>query len=316
MNTYLKYRPAWLQLVIFGSLTFGIFLAVGFIAVFLIAKFYHISPLSFQQMDLTNKDVIAAVKVLQAVSSVAMFLVPPLVFAYLSDSKPLNYIGLKKPVPVVFFAIGVIMTLVAFPMVAWLSELNQHLHLPPSMQATEKVLRDAEVQNNNLLKTLLDMKSPADLVIMLLMLAVLPGVAEELFFRGVLQRLFIQITKRPWVGIIITAVIFSALHGQFLGFIPRVVLGIVLGALFWFSGSLWPGILAHFIYNGLQIVLVYYNPQFVDKDPNFAVWLITGSTLAVVGLIWWMTRISQASYAEVYDTDDDFHIGPRDQFIA
>ena len=160
------------------------------------------------------------------------------------------------------------------------------------------------------------MKSINDLITMLVILAILPAIAEEVFFRGVLQRLFIQITRRPWIGIIITAMIFSALHGQFLGFIPRLVLGIVLGALYWYSGSIYPGMIAHFLNNAVQVILVYYSPQFLDKDPNFAAGLIAGSTIIVIGLTWWMKKISQTTYAEVYDTDDDFHIGPRDQYIA
>src|SRR3954468_5208617 len=121
MNTYLKYRPAWLQLVIFGSLTFGIFLATSFIAIYAISKIYHISPLAFQQMDLTKPDVVGAVKAFQAVSSVALFLVPSLVFAYLSDVKPLAYVGIKKPVPLAFFGIAIVVIFAAFPLVAWLS---------------------------------------------------------------------------------------------------------------------------------------------------------------------------------------------------
>lgn len=316
MNTYLKYRSAWIQLLIFGSLTLGIFMAVSFVAVFVISSAFQISPMAFKTLDLTKPAVVSAIKALQAVSSIALFLIPSLVFAYLSHRKPLEYIGFKQPVPSSFYMISIVIIIAAFPMVAWLSDINQHIHLPKNLQTTEKMLREAEIQSNNLLKSFLSMKSMADLVMMLFILAVLPAIGEELFFRGVLQRLFIQITKHPWIGIIITAILFSALHGQFLGFIPRAVLGIVLGALFWYSGSLWPGMLAHFINNAFQIILVYYNQQFVEREPNFALWLITGSTLLVIGLTWLMRKISQTSYAEVYDTDDDFHIGPRDQYIA
>jgi membrane protease YdiL (CAAX protease family) len=316
MNTYLKYKPGWIQLLIFGSLTFGINLAVSFIAVMAVSKFYNISPAEFETMDLSNPTLVSAFKALQVIISIAWFLIPSLIFAYLSDPKPLPYIGFKKPVPASFFLIAVVIIISAFPMVAWLSEINQHLHLPKSMQSTEKLIRDTEAQNNNLIRSFLNMKTPGDLVVMLFILGVLPAIAEEVFFRGILQRLLILVTKRPWVGIIFTAILFSALHGQFLGFFPRLVLGIVLGALYWYSGSLWPGILAHFINNAVQVILVYYNPQFVEKDPNFSVILITASTFMVVGLMIWIRRISQTRFAEVYDTDDDFPIGPRDQFIA
>jgi membrane protease YdiL (CAAX protease family) len=237
-----------------------------------------------------------------------------MVFGYLSDKKPLHYLGFKKPVPATSVVIGFIIIMAAFPMVAWLSDVNHNMHLPDTMQSTEKLLREAETRSNNLIKSFLVMKSPLDLVLSILLLAALPAFAEELFFRGVLQRLFIQITRSPWTGIIFTGILFSALHGQFLGFIPRMVLGIVLGALYWYSGSLWPGILAHFLNNAVQIVMVYYNPDFVDKEPGFSVGLVAGSTIAVIALTWHLRKISQTSYAEVYDTDDDFDIGSRDQY--
>lgn len=316
MNTYQKYKPAWLQLVIFISLTIGIFFALSFIAVFIIAKVYNIAPLQLTAMDLSDPAVLAASKLFQAISAVALFLIPSLVFAYLSDRKPLHYAGLKQPDTWVYYLLAVLVIVACFPMVSWLGELNEHLHLPRSMEATEKMLREAEAKSSDLLRKFLVMRTPVDLINMLLILAVIPAVAEELFFRGILQRIFIQMTRRPWMGIIITAAIFSALHGQFLGFIPRLVLGIVLGALYWYSGSLYPGMIAHFLNNAIQITLVYYSPRFLEKEPDFTAGIIAGSTLIVIGLTVWMMRISQTRYAEVYDTDDDFDIGPRDQYVA
>jgi membrane protease YdiL (CAAX protease family) len=314
MITSLKYIPAWLQLLIFGILSFVIFLALSiFISIFFHMVF-SISPADIQKPDFNNPAFITAFKIYQAVSVIALFVVPSLVFGDLLDKKPLQYLGFKKPVPSGTLFIAVITIMAAFPMVAWLSEINHNMHLPGFMQSTEKLIREAETKSNDLLKSFLVMKSPLDLVLSLLLLAALPAFAEELFFRGVLQRLFIQVTRSPWTGIIFTAILFSALHAQFLGFIPRMVLGIVLGALYWYSGSLWPGILAHFLHNAVQIVMVYLNPNFVEKEPDFSVGLVAGSTIAVVALVWYLRRISQTIYAEVYDTDDDFEIGSRDRY--
>lgn len=312
MKKYLKYQPAWLQLVMFISFTLIFSLIAGSIVSPIILNAYQ---LNFNDLsDFSKPNVIPALKALQTILSITLFFIPSLLFAYLSDSRPLHYIGFRKPVPVFFMAIAMIVMVSAFPMVAWLGDLNQHMHLPQNWKRVENWMRKAEADSNIMLRHLLKMNSIKDLLAMLITLALIPAIVEEFFFRGILQRLFVQILKRPWAGIIVTAIIFSAIHGQFLGFFPRAVLGIVLGALFWFSGSLWPGIVAHFINNALQIILVYYNPGFADQEPNFAVGLITGSTLIVAGLLWWMSRISQTSYAEVYDTDDDFPIGPRDTY--
>lgn len=315
MTTFLKYRPGWLQLLIFAGLVVGISMAASLVGILIIAKVYGISIIELSNPQLSDPHFVSALKAMQVLSSLALFLIPSLIFAFLSDQRPLRYIGFRKPVPITFFVIAVVVILASFPMVSWLSDLNQHMHLPQSMQSLEKIIRSTEEQNNNLIKSFLNMKTPGDLIVMLFIIAVLPAIGEELFFRGVIQRLFVQITKRPWTGIIITSIIFSAAHFQFLGFIPRVVLGIVLGALYWYSGSLWPGIIAHFINNALQVILIYTSPQLIEKEPNFSIKLTVVSTLAVIALTWWMHRISQTSYADMYDTDD-FHIGRRDEYTV
>jgi membrane protease YdiL (CAAX protease family) len=102
------------------------------------------------------------------------------------------------------------------------------------------------------------MKNSKDLLVSIVLVGLLAAIGEELFFRGILQRIMIQIFRSPWLGIFVTAAIFSAIHGQFLGFIPRMILGIILGLLYWYSGSLLPAIAGHFVFNSLQILLVYY----------------------------------------------------------
>ncbi len=314
MNNYLKYKPGWMQLLIFGSLTVGLFFAALFITG-IIPYLFHISMAEFLSMDLSKPAVFSAAIAAQVIGTIVLFFMSGIIFAYLSDPKPLAYIGFKNPVPKSFYIIAIVIIVSAFPMVAWLSEINHNIHLPKEMHGVEKIIRDSEAQINDRINTFLKMKSPLDLIKMLFFLAILPAIAEEVFFRGVLQRLIILLTKRPWTGIIITGIIFSALHGQYLGFFPRLVLGVVLGALYWYSGSLWPGIIAHLINNAAQVILVYYNPQIEEKNANFSVLLITASTFLVIALTWWMNRISHTRFAEVYDTDD-FHIGPRDQYIA
>lgn len=305
MNTYLKYKPAWLQLVVFGSLTFGIYLALGLVAFYGIAQFFGVSPEDIQQMNLDKPAVVTALKWLQAVLSLVIFLLPAIVFAYLSDRRPFAYLGHKNPQPSGFWWIGVALMLMAYPAASWLNMVNQQLHLPAAFKSMETSMRLAEDNAIKLMKAFLDMKSPADLVAMLLLIAVLPAICEEFFFRGVLQRLFIQISRRPWIGIIITAILFSAFHGQFFGFFPRVLLGILLGAIYWYSGSIWPAVFGHFVNNAVQVLLVYRNKNFIEQEPVVEPVYVILSVLAILGFIWYMNRISHTHFGELYDTDDD-----------
>lgn len=305
MDKYLKHKPAWLQLVIFGSLTFGIYLSIGLVAFFGIARLYNVSFDQLQNLDISQPGVLPALKLLQGVLSTVIFMLPALVFSYLSDQRPLNYLGVKKPIPLNFWWLGAILLFLAFPLASWVNQLNQHIHLPAFMKATEEKLRVAEENASKLTAAMLNMKGPSDLAAILFLIAFLPAMCEEFFFRGILQRLFIQISKRPWAGIIITAIIFSAFHGQFLGFFTRILLGILLGAIYWYSGSIWPSVIAHFINNAIQVIYVYYDKSYIDKEPDLQPMIIIASAATIGIIIWYMRRISHTHYGEIYDTDDE-----------
>jgi uncharacterized protein len=188
----------------------------------------------------------------------------------------------------------------------WIGEWNKQIKLPAALQGFETWARRAEAQTNRQLAAMMDMKSVKDLLVNLLLVGVFAGVGEELFFRGILQRLFIRLFKSPWMGIFITAAIFSAIHMQFLGFFPRLALGMALGALYWYSGSLWPAIVAHFIFNATQVMLIYTGVMKTDEHTA------SGHTLTFIGIaglaimlaiIYVMVKKSPTRYAQVYDAD-------------
>ena len=136
MNTYLKYKPAWLQLVVFGSLTFGMYLSLGLVAFFGIAQGLGVSVDDIQQLNLEKPGVITALKWLQAVLSLAIFLIPAIVFAYLSDRRAFAYLGHKAPQPSSFWWLGVALMLLAYPAASWLNMVNQQIQLPAASPAS------------------------------------------------------------------------------------------------------------------------------------------------------------------------------------
>lgn len=313
MSTYLKFKPAWLQLVVFGSLVFGIYLVLGNIALLGVSAYYGISISDIQYFDVHAPGMLPAIRLVQMLLSIIIFLVPVMVFAYLSDRRPFRYIGLRPPLPPHFWWLSVLVMFLAFPAASWINQLNQNIHLPAFLKETETAMRAAEKSATDLTNAMLQMDSPSEFLLVLFILAVIPAVGEELFFRGVLQRLFIQINQRPWVGIVITAIIFSAFHGQFLGFFTRLLLGILLGALYWYSGSIWPSIIAHFFNNALQVILVYHDKSFIDKEPRSSPVLVILSVLAVIALLWYMKKISHTHYGEIYDTDEEMVLPNPDE---
>ena len=311
MAVYLKYQSPWLQLLIFGGIVLGCVFLLGSMGTLAVAKIYDVPFFAMFQTNFDDPQVLKAAIALQAVVSIITFLVPVLIFAYLSDGRPMRYIGLKAPEPRVFLVIAIIMIFGVLPLVGWLSDINQNMHLPAGLKDTEVKLRAIEKEGDKLMEQFLTMKSSFDLLKMLFVVAVIPAFAEEFFFRGVIQRLMIQISKRPWLGILIASIIFSAMHGLYLGFLPRVLLGIMLGALCWYSGSLWPGIVAHFLNNASQVIMVYYYPKYMNIDPTFPVWSVAISSIFTVAVLWYLRNRSHTHYGEVFDTDEDFELHRR-----
>ena len=155
--------------------------------------------------------------------------------------------------------------------VAW----NAGVHFPAAWHEFEQWARAKEDQAADLTKFLTQFTTPARLLAGLFVIAVVPAVAEELVFRGVIQRNLVRWFKSRHVGVWLAAAIFSAVHVQFFGFVPRLLLGLVLGYLYEWSGNILVSMAAHFTQNAFQLVLLYLAqgralPPSFDPDANQA----------------------------------------------
>jgi membrane protease YdiL (CAAX protease family) len=176
--------------------------------------------------------------------------VPALVFAKLDSNKMVAYLSLhKKPF---FYSLicAVLIMLCAQPLINWMAELNSQMPAPAWMHQSEKDA--AEVT-----KIFLQMDGINDLLINLFMIALIPAIGEELLFRGLFQPLFHKLTNNPHLGIWLSAILFSALHMQFLGFFPRMFMGAAFGYLLLWSGSLWLPMIGHFVNNAGAVLIAY-----------------------------------------------------------
>jgi membrane protease YdiL (CAAX protease family) len=143
------------------------------------------------------------------------------------------------------------------PLINWIGEINSHLTLPEALSGIENWMKTSEAKAKELTDAFMKMNSLSDLAVNLVVIALLAAVGEELLFRGALQNVLVELTKKPHLSVWVTAIIFSALHAQFYGFLPRMLLGVVLGYLYIWSGSLWLSILFHFLNNGLAVLFGY-----------------------------------------------------------
>jgi len=309
MQSYLKYRPTWNQFFIFIAMAFGIFMVLAILGTLVLSRMTGISGLDMadsSHIDFSNPQLLVFIRGMLLVQFLGLFVIPVLLFAYFSDPSPLHYLGLKK-FPTPFFLItGIVLMFIAFPLAGWLGILNQQVPVP---ETTYTWMKEMEEAANRQVEYMLGKNTFNELLLNLMFIAVFAGVGEELFFRGVLQRLFIRWFKNPWAGIIATAFIFSAIHFQFFGFFPRMMLGILLGAIYWYSGSLWTAIIAHFLYDGFIVVIAYYNFSAIKEDNPVAVpganVTLQGiaSLLLVIWLIRWMKKQSVTRFSNVYNDE-------------
>jgi len=223
-----------------------------------------------------NPTEINSVRWLQFAQAVGLFIVPPLVLAYLWSDKPFKYLCLDKNPDIVNVLFIILFMMLVIPFVNLLGEWNQQLKLPHAFAAIEAQMKASEAEIALLTKKLLDVHSLKGLFGNVFLIAFIPAFGEELFFRGALQRIF-QNKKNAIMAIWITAFIFSAIHFQFYGFVPRFLMGVFFGYLLVWSGNLWLPILAHFTNNAVAIVFYYLKQngfQVFDIDT-----LGTGNTL-------------------------------------
>ncbi|MGQ0739834.1 MAG: lysostaphin resistance A-like protein, partial [Bacteroidota bacterium] len=232
------------------------------------------------------------------------FIVSVYICTYFFSHDKKEYLNLRAPSDNKYFIAGVALMLIAIPFSAMLGQINRSISLPYGI---ENWMKEKEAGASWVARTLLLKHSVKDLLLNIFFIAGLAAVGEELLFRSLAQRLLIKLFKSPWAGIIVSAAIFSAMHMQFYGFLPRFALGVILGAIYWYSGSLWVAILAHFIYDTVLVVLAYFNPEMLNDEnniqlANLAV-LGTISLALVILLVVWMKKRSTASYNTVYGND-------------
>jgi len=241
-------------------------------------------------MNLDNPNTIATLKIIQGLSVLVVFVFPAILFAVFWTKPRIHYLGVTTRPAITTLMIAGIGMLLAMPMINWLSDANQHLKLPEALSGIETWMQQSEEKAKILTEAFTKGTSVGVLILNLIVIALMAALSEELFFRGVLQKVLIDCTRNKHIGVWIGAILFSAFHMQFFGFLPRMLMGAYLGYLFLWSGSLWPGIVAHFINNGMAVVLIWLAnrgaiPDNADKvGIEEGEWLYVATSFATVAI--------------------------------
>ncbi|HNP49358.1 MAG TPA: CPBP family intramembrane metalloprotease [Bacteroidia bacterium] len=232
--------------------------------------------------NLEDPRAIAILKLVQTISAIGTFVVPPFLIAYLIDPEPLTFLGVNKMANLRSIVMVVLVVMAAVPVINLLGELNSSMHLPGFLKAVEDWMRDSEDRAAGLTKAFLEMPDATTMLFNLFMVALIPAIGEELLFRGIVQRIFSSWSKNIHVGVWMAAFLFSAMHMQFYGFIPRLLLGAMLGYLFVWSGSLWLSITAHFVNNAAAIIFTFLFQHRVSSIDVDTVGTKEGDVLSVL----------------------------------
>jgi uncharacterized protein len=208
-------------------------------------------------LDLNNPKFITMMRISQLVGALVIFVGPALLFAQVLFEDRLRGLTLDQKPPLNMIFLSSILIIAAQPMISWLAEINMGIRLPASMAATEAWMRNSEETLKKMTEAFLSDRSYTGLAANLFIIAFIAALGEELLFRGVLQKTLIGAFKNIHIAVWITAIVFSAVHMQFFGFIPRMLLGAVLGYLYVWSGSIWVPVIVHFINNGMAVILSF-----------------------------------------------------------
>lgn len=233
------------------------FIIFNLIAFLIALPFFNVFNMANTLGDLSNPKTVLILKYIQIIQSFGMFIIPAFVISYLfeGDVKSLFNYGIKPKLSSI--AILIIIIIIAIPLINYLVEFNSRLSFPYFLKGVESWMKESELSATKITTAFLNVTTIQGLMFNIFLIGLIPAFGEEFIFRGIFQKIFINMTKNIHIGIFISAFLFSAIHMQFYGFIPRFLLGAFFGYLFQWSGTIWLPIIAHFVNNTFSVVLSF-----------------------------------------------------------
>lgn len=291
---------AWLLFL--AGMVFGFF-AIGSFVGMMVAK--AILGVGFDElagfMSMQNPDdrLINAMKIYQFFASLGAFALPSWVFTRLIKKNSLTFLGIKQSGMALHYAFVILMMLAASPFISGVYQWNQNLHLPKAFAYIEDNIRAMETSNARITELFTRANGVGGLLLNVFLIALVPAFTEEIFFRGCLQNFVRFIFYNVHISVLFSAILFSAFHGQFLGFFPRLFLGMLLGYAFAFSGSIWVSIAGHFFNNAMAVIGVYLEQKgymqlsFLDEDFAYPWFVVLLSGIATFAILVMMQKIKK-----------------------
>lgn len=193
-----------------------------------------------------------------AVATFLAFFIPSWAVAKIASKNPMQELGFNSHITIRQVAAVGAIGFGALFISGSLAEINEMIPMPASFLAKAKQMEDDYIKT---MLSLANMKDIWDLLLGLLVIAVAPAIFEEVLFRSGLQRILVGLTKNAFLGILIASILFSAIHGSYFGFLPRVALGVILGLIYHYGNNIWLAILMHFLNNAVVVIQIFMYTQ-------------------------------------------------------
>lgn len=282
-----------------GCLFIGLFLIGPLLAFAAVSPFY--SDLTFTGManyisnPPDNIEGRVLILVLQGVTALVGFIAVPWAYLKWLEGKTIGSLNTRKT-SLMPLLLALAIVVVIMPFMSSVIHWNAHMSLPGFLSDFEQTAKAKEEQLAKLTAFLTNMESLSELLVTLFIIAVLPGIGEELVFRGLIQKKF-SLMMNPHIAIWLSAFLFSAFHLQFYGIIPRMLLGALFGYMYYWSGNLWLPMVAHFLNNGFTLFMIYlYKQKVVSFDiqtVNYALPWVVISLACSAALLWVLYKHSR-----------------------
>ena len=248
------------------------------------------------------------IRVSSAIQMLLMFFMPAITLIVWSNEKPVSFLGFQKLYNGGLLSLyAFLILIVSMPFISLLTQLNQLLSFPTWLKGMEVLMRTLEDSAEKTTLLLLSGDSIWDYIANILFIGVIAAVAEEVFFRGVLQQLLERLFKNKSIAVWVAAFIFSAMHLQFYGFLPRLILGVLLGYLFIWSKNIWIPIVIHLLNNALVITFNFFFKenaiyQSLENPPITINFIIVGlASLIFTIFLLWMFRNKAFKVTNILD---------------
>ncbi len=285
--TILKNKAFYHKILVFVMLFMAMYIIVPI--VFLVFSLLFVGKDALD--NLTEEGInsnISWLKIMQITTQIGIFAGTAWIFARLNTKKTFEFLYLSNRGSFLFYIFSIVALMFSLPLVYILMQANQAIHFPESLSWLVNSLRSQELASEKTMELFLNVSGIGGLLFNLFLIAIVPAVCEELLFRGALQRILLERTKKVHLSVFISAVLFSAMHMQFFSFFPRLALGLVLGYAVAYGMSLGPAMVAHALNNGISVVVayLYYNgyisSNYQDVGGTSNVWIIILTSLLCV----------------------------------